>query len=996
MTTYRYVSLAVPLLLLPLAALAQPAPPAAPADAATPGPSATLTLSPFEVRTEKDQGYAASNTLSGTRLNSSLANIPASIQVLTKELILDLNVTDYEGYLNFATNSGRDFSDVTGLASVQQGNNQIRIRGFTGAAQTRDYFQSITRSDRFSIDRFEVSRGPNSILFGIGGPGGVVNAGSKFALLGSKARDEVRATVGSWDNRRVEADFNRELVRGKFAVRLNGLFEDKEGWRDFEFEKRKGIAVATAWQPGRTTRLRTNYEYVDTRQNQAMPFPVSDFSDAWVRAGKPLATGPIFELGTPAPAGTQATFANQLRFAPQVSPNAYRYGDNAVVDANPALAGAQRVRFFDTLNGPNATSGGTVTSTLFDQVPESANLGGPGSTSNNRYGLFTALLEQRVGPINIELGYNRQEDLWRSNFVIPWNLIGLRGDANRELPGTYLPTGTLGATPPGQPIANAFAPNPFAGKFYVEGNAGYRLQRRVADNYRATLSYELDLRRRSQWLGQHQVAALAQRADDEYYNVAYNEYNTAGRDNTLPVTNAANVIIRRTYVDFTTPGGARGAHDPWLTPISSPGVRPEFLSSGGAQRTFNRTDTVMAVMQSNFLEERLVVTLGARRDQQETNRAIGSVLLPNADPFGGTRTENTVYSPAGLTSFSGNTRTFGAVFRPVRWAALVYNSSDSVRPVTSRDLLGNALAPQKGVGKDYGARFFLLDNRVVLGVTRYDTDNVNGLYDPISTRTTAIPAIAGIYQAFTDAGIAAKYQFASLFAESRDNGNSDGGGWEVELTANPTSRWRVSLNYGRADLQLSDVGQRMAAFLSAETPFWQRNAAVPYLTRNNNLETFIRTRDGTPQRDFATNPARVSDAGQYALDIITTNNQQEGQSPLQHQRESLNFFNSFSFPKLPLLGERCGAGFGASYRSAPVIGYNGKTPLYGQSFVIWNGMLKKRFELAQKRALELQLNVNNLFGEEDILPFAATAAGVNRWTYQRQRQSWALQAAFTF
>ncbi len=108
----------------------------------------------------------------------------------------------------------------------------------------------------------------------------------------------------------------------------------------------------------------------------------------------------------------------------------------------------------------------------------------------------------------------------------------------------------------------------------------------------------------------------------------------------------------------------------------------------------------------------------------------------------------------------------------------------------------------------------------------------------------------------------------------RSNGNSDGGGWEVELTANPTSRWRVSLNYGRADLELANVGQRMAAFLAAEMPVWQRNAAVPYLTRNGNLETFIRTRDGTPQRDFATNPARVSDAGQFALDIINTNNQQ--------------------------------------------------------------------------------------------------------------------------
>ncbi len=996
MKTYRHVSLAVSLLLLPSVARAQSTPASAARSSASADPGSPAVLSPFEVRTDKDQGYAASNTLSGTRLNSSLANIPASIQVLTKELILDLNVTDYEGYLNFATNSGRDFSDTTGLASVQQGNNQIRIRGFTGAAQTRDYFQSITRSDRFSIDRFEVSRGPNSILFGIGGPGGVVNAGSKFALLGSKARDEVRATVGSWNNRRVEADFNRELVRGKFAVRLNGLFEDKEGWRDFEFEKRKGIAVATAWQPWRTTRLRTNYEYVDTRQLQAMPFPVSDFSDAWIRAGRPLASGPIFELGTPAPAGTQATFANQIRFAPQVSPNAYRYGDNLVVDANPTLAGAQRVRFFETINGPNATSGGTIASTIPGVVPDSANLGGPGSTSNNRSGLFTALLEQRLGPVNVELGYNRQEDMWRSNFVIPWNQLGLRGDANRELPGTYLPTGTLGATPPGQLIANPFAPNPFAGKFYVEGQAGYRLQRRVADNYRATLSYELDLRRRSKWLGQHQVAALAQRVEDEFYNVAYSEYNTAGRDNTLPVTNAANAIVRRTYVDFTTPGGARGAHDPWSNPITSPGVRPEFLSSGGAARTSTLVDTIMAVMQSNFLEERLVVTFGARRDKQENNRAGGSVLIPNAEPFGGTRTENTVYTSAGLTSFSGNTRTFGAVLRPVRWAALVFNASDSIRPVTARDLLNNPLGPQEGVGKDYGVRFFLFENRVVLGVTRYDTDNVNGIYDPISTRTTAIPAIAGIYQAFTDARVPAKYQFSDLESASRDNADSDGGGWEVELTANPTSKWRLSLNYARADLELANVGKRMGAFLRAETPFWQQNAAVPYLSRNGNLETFVRTRDGTPQRDFATNPARVSDASQFAQDIIATNNQQEGQAPLAHQRESLNFFNSFSLPRLPLLGERFGAGFGASYRSAAVIGYNGKTPLYGRSLVIWNGMLKKRFQLPQNRGLELQLNVNNLFGEEDILPFAATAAGVNRWIYQRQRQSWALQAAFTF
>ena len=126
MQNHRFVPLLLSLLISPVAVMAQTTASSATPPGPPPEASATITLSPFEVRTEKDQGYAASNTLSGTRLNSSLANIPASIQVLTKELILDLNVTDYEGYLNFATNAGRDFSDVTGLASVQQGNNRYR------------------------------------------------------------------------------------------------------------------------------------------------------------------------------------------------------------------------------------------------------------------------------------------------------------------------------------------------------------------------------------------------------------------------------------------------------------------------------------------------------------------------------------------------------------------------------------------------------------------------------------------------------------------------------------------------------------------------------------------------------------------------------------------------------------------------------------------------------------------------------------------------------
>lgn len=963
--------------------------------------AAAIELSPFIVSTEKDQGYQAQNTLSGSRLNSSLANTPVAIQVLTRELLLDLNATSYEDYLNFATNAKRDFSDATGLASVQQGvaPSQVNIRGFNGVAITRDFFLSQTASDRFSVDRYEVSRGPNSILFGIGGPGGVVNTNSKFALIDSNQKDEVRSTVGSWSNNRVEADFNRTLIDGKLAARVNGLWEDREGWRDFEFAKRIGVAFATTYRPWRNTQLRLNYEYMDTKQNQAYPFPSSDFSGAWIAAGKPVASGPIFESSTPAPAGTLSATNDALRYAPQVGPNIYRYGDSRVVDSNPNLPGNQPVRFFETTNAPNpsnAPAAGFPAFINFDVLPQSANLAGPGNTSDNNYGFLTALLEQRVGPFAVELGYNRQIDKITSGFAVNWNAIGIRGDANPQLPGYYLPTGTLGANPPGQLIANSYAPNPFVGKFYVESQAAFRIQKRDSENLRATISADLDLTKRSKWLGNHRFAGLLQRAEVEYYTDIFSELNTT-RDNALSLNAGQNQIIRRTYLDFGTPGGVRGALDPFANPINSPGVNPAFLRTGRTNRNTVLNDAYMGVMQSSFLNDYLVLTLGLRRDKQDTHQASGGVLLPVTDRLGGTWTEDTVYDPAvGKSSIAGNTQTLGAVLRPVKWGALVFNSSNSIRPAAGIDLFGRPLGLQEGVGKDFGVRFFLFENRVNLGVTAYNTGNKKAVFDGITTRTQVLPVINGIYQSFTDAGVAAKYRSGSFTADFRDTVDSDGDGVEVELTANPTQRWRVSMNYSQPTVKVANVQPIMNGLLAAESPFWRQNAGVRFVNRDGNLESYVRARDGTPARDFVANPPTVGDAQQFVQAAVGILNLQEGQLPLQFQKESFNFFNSYSFPKLPLVGERFTAGFGASYRSAAVVGYNNFKPIYGKSFIIWNGMMRKRFMLGSGRSLDLQLNVNNLFKQEDLLPYTATPSGVLRYFFQRQRQSWALQAALTF
>ena len=78
---------------LPLA-IAQTAPAPSTKTATTAKSGEAIMLTPFEVSTDKDVGYAAGNTLSGGRVDTPLAITPGSISVMTKEFIDDFNITN--------------------------------------------------------------------------------------------------------------------------------------------------------------------------------------------------------------------------------------------------------------------------------------------------------------------------------------------------------------------------------------------------------------------------------------------------------------------------------------------------------------------------------------------------------------------------------------------------------------------------------------------------------------------------------------------------------------------------------------------------------------------------------------------------------------------------------------------------------------------------------------------------------------------------------------
>jgi outer membrane receptor protein involved in Fe transport len=84
----------------------------------------TVELSPFEVTGEKDNGYAATETLAGTRIATNLADVAASISVYNKDFLSDINATGAATLLQYTTNGevAGPYGSYTGLGNGQSVN----------------------------------------------------------------------------------------------------------------------------------------------------------------------------------------------------------------------------------------------------------------------------------------------------------------------------------------------------------------------------------------------------------------------------------------------------------------------------------------------------------------------------------------------------------------------------------------------------------------------------------------------------------------------------------------------------------------------------------------------------------------------------------------------------------------------------------------------------------------------------------------------------------
>jgi outer membrane receptor protein involved in Fe transport len=271
-----------------------------------------IVLSPFVVTTDDDTGYQSSNTLAGTKLRTSLKDIAASVSIINQEFLNDVGAHGIDDLLVYTlgtevsgiggnygnASTGGNFTD--NLGTIRGATSSTRVRGLASADTTRDYYITEVPLDSYNTERFEVNRGPNSILFGLGSPGGIINNGLiKAALNKDKTRTEFITDQNG--TLRGSIDHNEVLIPQKAAVRVALLSSDKRFQQNPAFIRDlRGYLTVTA-KPTRSTTVRVSQEWADQNSNKPQTMPPLDNFSYWFDIGKPVydpTTGIASYLGT--------------------------------------------------------------------------------------------------------------------------------------------------------------------------------------------------------------------------------------------------------------------------------------------------------------------------------------------------------------------------------------------------------------------------------------------------------------------------------------------------------------------------------------------------------------------------------------------------------------------------------------------------------------------------------------------------------------------------
>lgn len=197
------------------------------------------------------EGYVATRSGSAMKTDTPIIETPRSVSVVTADAISDRKTQTVEDSLRY----------VPGVQVNGYGNDprfdQIKVRGFAvtstadfrdGLRQTNTGWLSYFHTEPYALERIDVVKGPNSVLFGQSSPGGMVNRVTKRPT--EETRGEVEVQLGTDEHRQGQFDLSGPVTEDETLLyRFVGVLRESESElmgvnNDVQF-----LAPSLTWKP---------------------------------------------------------------------------------------------------------------------------------------------------------------------------------------------------------------------------------------------------------------------------------------------------------------------------------------------------------------------------------------------------------------------------------------------------------------------------------------------------------------------------------------------------------------------------------------------------------------------------------------------------------------------------------------------------------------------------------------------------------------------------
>ncbi|MFZ9746701.1 MAG: TonB-dependent receptor plug domain-containing protein [Opitutaceae bacterium] len=954
------------------AALAQTSSPTS-----TPRASDAILLTPFEVNSSTDRGYAAQNTLSGTRLSTSVQDIGGTMTIITPEVWEDLALTSTNDLLRFTPGAEKnDVQEADGNGQALFFGDNTRVRGIQFENIVRNGFRTNLPSDTYNSARFEFQRGANAILFGTtgagGGVAGMVNRTTQDATFHNRGRYQFR--VDEFGSLRHALSYNRILIPKKLALYGALLRDDTKSWIEPTFQKQKRAYAALTYRANDQLSFNARYESMNWLRTAAEAGMTYDGVSPVLNAAAAAGTTPS-ALAIVSASNRLQTNATGLPAYYQN--NGYRNQNTTSVVFGSAGAGPTLQNWRGKIVGANVNIAGFSNVSLpagivpLDFYP----LGEAATQDFDGYNIQGNVRYQPHRKLSFEYAYNYE---FMTYEFINANQQRLLIDGSRTL-------------------QDGVTPNPNAGRFYVDLGPAFTLfQDRYAKNHRVTATVNHNFREgsRLRWLGKHDVVFMYEQQNQTHFWDQRRLLNTtplAGYPAALQEATQQNWVRFITYVDpqartFSGPTNSQGFE---AEANKVPGVRAKWLPVAGSGQAFDETtDSLLAVWQGRFWNDRIIATGGIREDSFTRDSG-----LPTQDPS----------QPAGVviparritmvrdtaqSALSPRTKNYSLVFHALRNKGFVdylspyYNYSDAFSSGVFTKLVDGSAAPNAtGESEDYGLKFGLFGGKISGVFSLFDAYNLNNPNE----RSILFGELSSLFE-YLDPVKYANYINVSNVRETKDVRSR---GWEFQLTANLTRNWRASFSVDHFKTETSNIAPLTGKLIEQFRSQW--------LARPNDL---------------------IPGGARTVQDVFNTMNfsylaatAQQGSVTTNERAYRVNGFTNYSITSGALRG--LGFGANATWQDKPANGFAlqrvGTNFVPDPNRVFWGStLLRVGAHVSYQRRLwndrlnwRAQLNVQDIGGVEPYtIRKSATSAApttpITTYWHRGSPQTWMVTNTFEF